>query len=432
MGRILAALLFAAALVAQNTPPSGGGGGSGTVGSGTAGQFAAYSSTGTAVGGNANLTDVAGSLTYSGAAGVQVTNASGDAGLIGVACNTTLPSIPSGYIGWIGCNSASATSYFYQPAVTAPSATGPMLVSAVSSNVVGVTYGTVSGTGTVFPTTASPTFTGTVTEAVVNASGAVTASAAGAASTPGLSVTGAPYTGGNGTSNFPQLYINDGAGPTTFSTAGTIFGVNAPSGFTGNLLDLHVNGGTAVFGVNSLGAMTSGSLITAGTAFQNAVAGSFRWGAAGSGHDIITSGADQTLAITGTAGSNIGFASSTAAQAGSVCVSSAGVITYDGTNTCLVSSRYFKHAITPMGRASSLVTSLKPVSFVYNGQEQRRYGLIAEQVEKVAPQLVEEGPDGAPLAVKYLELIPLLIQTAKEQQAEIAKLKAEIRVLERH
>ena len=83
-----------------------------------------------------------------------------------------------------------------------------------------------------------------------------------------------------------------------------------------------------------------------------------------------------------------------------------------------------------MGRASSLVNSLKPVSFVYNGQEQRRYGLIAEQVEKVAPQLVEEGPDGSPLAVKYLEIIPLLVKANQEQEHEIERLAARVKALE--
>ena len=85
-----------------------------------------------------------------------------------------------------------------------------------------------------------------------------TFSVAGAASTPGLSVTGAPYTGGSATTNFPQLYVNDGAGPTTFSTTGTEFGLNSPSGFTGNMLDFHVNGGASIFKIDYLGNATAG------------------------------------------------------------------------------------------------------------------------------------------------------------------------------
>lgn len=92
-----------------------------------------------------------------------------------------------------------------------------------------------------------------------------TFSAAGGASTPGLTVTGAPYTGGNATTNFPQLYINDGTGPTTFSTAGTEFGINTPSGFTGNLEDYHVNGGASLASLTYLGAWSALSYTSNGT-----------------------------------------------------------------------------------------------------------------------------------------------------------------------
>ncbi len=91
--------------------------------------------------------------------------------------------------------------------------------------------------------------------------GGVALAAAGAASTPGLVVSGAPYTGGTATTNWPQLFVNSGAAVTTFSTAGTTIGVNAPSGFVGHLLNLFVNGGSTRFRVDYLG-----NLFVAGTA----------------------------------------------------------------------------------------------------------------------------------------------------------------------
>jgi hypothetical protein len=91
-----------------------------------------------------------------------------------------------------------------------------------------------------------------------------THSYAGTASTPAINVTGAPFTGGTGTTTFPLVYINDGASPTTFSTAGTEFGINTPSGFTGNLIDAHVNGGASVFSVNYQGTIISGANIELG------------------------------------------------------------------------------------------------------------------------------------------------------------------------
>jgi hypothetical protein len=88
-------------------------------------------------------------------------------------------------------------------------------------------------------------------------------SASGAASTPGLSVTGSPYTSGNATTNTPQLYLFQGSAPSTWSTAGTELGVNTPSGFTGNMLDFHVNGGGSVASLDYAGNANLNSLTVA-------------------------------------------------------------------------------------------------------------------------------------------------------------------------
>ena len=65
----------------------------------------------------------------------------------------------------------------------------------------------------------------------------------GAADAPAKTLTGTWFTGGTATTTKPQVLIEPaGATSTAWSTAGTGFGVNAASGFAGNLLDLQVNG----------------------------------------------------------------------------------------------------------------------------------------------------------------------------------------------
>jgi hypothetical protein len=77
----------------------------------------------------------------------------------------------------------------------------------------------------------------------VGATGDITLSLNGAASTPPLSFTGTWFTGGTSTTTKPHVLIEPtGTTSTGWSTSGTGFGVNAPSGFAGNLLDLQVNG----------------------------------------------------------------------------------------------------------------------------------------------------------------------------------------------
>jgi len=114
------------------------------------------------------------------------------------------------------------------------------------------------------------------------AAGLGTFSSAGAASTPGLTVTGAAFTGGTSTTNFPQLYVNAGTGPTTFSANGTQIGINTANAFTGNLIDGHVNGGASVWSVNYQGnEILAGTLSVTGHVTLEAVTST---GATGTGN----------------------------------------------------------------------------------------------------------------------------------------------------
>ena len=83
--------------------------------------------------------------------------------------------------------------------------------------------------------------------------GALISSANGADSTPALRLTGTPFTGGTGTTTKPLgLLETAGATSDNWSTSGTMLGVNAPSGFAGNLIDAQLNG-AARFKVTSAG-----------------------------------------------------------------------------------------------------------------------------------------------------------------------------------
>jgi hypothetical protein len=78
----------------------------------------------------------------------------------------------------------------------------------------------------------------------------------GAASAPPGTFTGTWFTGGTATTTKPQVLIEPtGTTSTAWSTSGTGLGVNAASGFAGNLLDLQVNG-TSVSQISSAGMVT--------------------------------------------------------------------------------------------------------------------------------------------------------------------------------
>jgi hypothetical protein len=64
--------------------------------------------------------------------------------------------------------------------------------------------------------------------------------------------------------------MNSGAAPASWSTAGTILGINAPSGFTGDPIDVHINGGATVFQLTYTGTLQIGNTLqSAGVRLQS-------------------------------------------------------------------------------------------------------------------------------------------------------------------
>lgn len=74
---------------------------------------------------------------------------------------------------------------------------------------------------------------------------------------------------------------------------------------------------------------------------------------------------------------------------------------------------------------------MRPVTFRYRQDPQgiRQYGLIAEEVVNVFPELVTRGSDGAVESVQYHELVPMLLNELQRQQRELGELRAQNRRL---
>src|SRR5262249_36555686 len=70
------------------------------------------------------------------------------------------------------------------------------------------------------------------------------------------------------------------------------------------------------------------------------------------------------------------------------------------------------------------VLALRPVSFNYKGDAKgiTHYGLIAEEVATVYPELVSRTATGDVQTVRYQELIPMLLNEVQRQQRELAEL----------
>jgi hypothetical protein len=85
-----------------------------------------------------------------------------------------------------------------------------------------------------------------------------------------------------------------------------------------------------------------------------------------------------------------------------------------------ISSRRFKKDIQPMDKASETILALKPVSFHYKSDGSRTpcFGLIAEEVAEVNPDLVVRNENGEPLTVRYDQVNAMLLnEFLKEHRA---------------
>jgi hypothetical protein len=106
------------------------------------------------------------------------------------------------------------------------------------------------------------------------------------------------------------------------------------------------------------------------------------------------------------------------------------------------SSRRFKKEIKPMDKASEAILALKPVSFQYKSDTKgtRQFGLIAEDVAKVNPDLVVRDRQGEIYSVRYEAVNAMLLneflkeheafleeqRKVQEQQAAITQLKSTV------
>ena len=220
------------------------------------------------------------------------------------------------------------------------------------------------------------------------------------------------------------------AGGTTFTSAATLYVVPPTNG-------THVTGITTAYSFYGTGALgiTGGGFINGAFKINDNNAGNFNL--------MSSSGATGTITIgnsSNTGKTNFpGLGSLTTAQTGSVCFSSTGgLLSYDPTNTCLVSDGRFKTGVAPLDAGIETVLLLRPVSYTLVPELDpdhvgRQVGLIAQDVAKVDERLISryaDGPDkGTPRGVRYQQLTAVLVKSVQQLNTKIDRQQLEIYAL---
>ncbi len=103
------------------------------------------------------------------------------------------------------------------------------------------------------------------------------------------------------------------------------------------------------------------------------------------------------------------------------------LIDSNGQLGALVSSARYKQDIEPLGEQGRKLQQLQPVAFHYKQLPQGplQYGLIAEEVAKVYPELVTRNAKGEIEGVRYDELTSLLLNEVQRQQQQLAAMKVQ-------
>jgi hypothetical protein len=218
------------------------------------------------------------------------------------------------------------------------------------------------------------------------------------------------------------------------------------------------------FGYKALNSVTSGVsnvAVGARALFHNTGGDNIALGN-GAGFNLTTGGGNIDIGNSGVAGDDgtirignadtsatfiAGIRGTTTANNDAIAV----VIDSAGQLGTLSSSARFKTEIKPMDKSSEALLALKPVTFHYKNDSKGipQFGLIAEEVAKVNPDLVVRDKDGEVYTVRYdavnamllneflkehgkvetLEAtVANLVTTVKEQAAQIQKVSAQLEV----
>jgi hypothetical protein len=95
-----------------------------------------------------------------------------------------------------------------------------------------------------------------------------------------------------------------------------------------------------------------------------------------------------------------------------------------------LSSRRFKKEIKPMDKASEAILALRPVTFRYKKEIDpactSQFGLVAEDVDKVNPDLVVRDEDGKPYSVRYDQVNAMLLNEFLKEHKRVEQLEVAV------
>lgn len=238
-----------------------------------------------------------------------------------------------------------------------------------------------------------------------------------------FSLTTGGYNTGNGWNSLHTLSSG------SFNTAtGDHALFNNNSGQANAANDNTANGASALYS-NTIG---SNNTAIGDQALQNNTIGN---GNIALGYDagLNVTSASNVICI-GAAGNNVDNACYIGQIFGATSLNGTAVfVNMNGRLGTMTSSRRFKEEIKPMGKASEAVFAMKPVAFRYKKDidpaSTPQLGLVAEDVEKVNPDLVVRDKEGKPYSVRYDQVNAMLLNEFLKEHRKVERLEKQVAAL---
>lgn len=198
-------------------------------------------------------------------------------------------------------------------------------------------------------------------------------------------------------------------------TVGTGNGIASSSNTTGTLL---VNGGLGVTGnIYVANVFTSGGIYDANTKLP--IAGGGGGGSINVVNDITTSATFYPMLSTITSNTlSTTYVSTTKLYFNPLTG------TFSATSFNSLSDENYKENIETIIDGLNIVDKINPVSFNWKDNNKKSYGVIAQEIEKIIPEIVDTTENDIK-TVSYDQIIPFLIQAVQQLKKEIEDLKSQ-------
>jgi hypothetical protein len=218
-------------------------------------------------------------------------------------------------------------------------------------------------------------------------------------------------------------YYNNAAGYNALVANTTGYNNNAQGSYA---LSSNTQGyGNTAMGANSLLNLNTGSrnVGVGNNTGTSLVAGDYNvdigWGVTGSADEsgVVRIGNPTYATATYVAG-----------VSGNVVTGAAVYVTASGQLGVLASSERYKTDIAPLASDAAKIDKLRPVTFHLKTDSDGalQYGLIAEEVDMIYPELVIHDQAGQIQGVRYDELAPILLSEVQQQRQELSDARAQI------